>query len=56
MILPFIWNFYPNNIKKLLTDYIGYVTTKEYEKNYSVNTLHLIFRNVNEYLILALTN
>ena len=35
--------------KKNLIYYIGYVTIKKYRKNYSVNPLHLIFRNVNGY-------
>ena len=29
--------------------YTGYVTIKEYVKSYSVNTLYLIFGNVNGY-------
>ena len=35
--------------KKNLIYCIGYVTIKKYRKNYSVNPLHLIFRNVNGY-------
>ena len=47
-------NFDPNNIKighlKIVyTYYIGYVTIDEYVKIYSVNSLYLIFRYVNEY-------
>ena len=51
-----IENFSPNNIKideksykNILIYNIGYVTIKEYLKIYSVNCLHLIFRNVNGY-------
>ena len=49
-----IENFDPSNIKideksykNILIYYIGYVTTKEYVKIYSVNLLYLIFRYVN---------
>ena len=37
--------------KNILIYYIGYVTIKDskYVKIYSVNPLHLIFRNVNVY-------
>ena len=50
-----IENFNQNNIiidekyKNILTYYIGYVAIKEYLKHYSVNSLYLTFRNVNEY-------
>ena len=51
-----IENFGPNNIKidensykNVLIYYIGYATIKEYVKNFSVNHLYLIFRNVNGY-------
>ena len=53
-----IENFDLNNIKideksykNILIYYIGYVTIKDskYIKIYSVNPLHLIFRNVNGY-------
>ena len=53
-----IENFDPNDIKideksfkNILIYYIGYVTIKEYVKNYSVNPLYLIFRYVNRYLM-----
>ena len=39
-----------NSYKNILIYYIGYVTIKEYAKIYSVNPLHLTFRNVNGYL------
>ena len=64
--------FNPNNnkideksYKIILIYYIGYVTIKEYGKIYSLDPLHLIFRNVNgyfeeinksKYLTLVLTN
>ena len=69
-----IKNFDPNNIKidkksykNILIYYIGYVTIKDskYVKIYSVNTLCLIFKEVNgyfeemnekEYLTLVPTN
>ena len=35
--------------KNILIYYTGYVTIKEYIKNYSVNPLYLIFRYVNGY-------
>ena len=53
-----IESFDPNNIKideksykDIFIYYIGYVTIKDskYVKICSVNPLHLIFRNVNEY-------
>ena len=53
-----IKNFDPHNIKVdgksykvILIYYVGYVMIKrsKYVKIYSVNPLHLIFRNVNEY-------
>ena len=53
-----IENFHPNNIKiyeksykDILIYYFGYVKIKDskYLKIYSVNPLHLIFRNVNGY-------
>ena len=51
-----IENFDPNDItiekkshKNILIYYIGYVTIKEYIKNYSVIHLYLIFRYVNGY-------
>ena len=51
-----IENFDPNDItidkkshKNILIYYIGYVTIKEYIKNYSVIPLYLIFRYVNGY-------
>ena len=69
-----IENFDPNKIyideksyKNILIYYIGYVTIKDskYVKIYSVNTLYLIFKNVNgnfkennvdKYLTLVPTN
>ena len=54
-----------NSYKNILIYYIGYVTIKKYIKISSVNSLYLIFRNVNEcfeeingnkYLTLVTTN
>ena len=51
-----IESFIPNNIKideksckNIVICYTGYITIKGYVKIYSVNPLHLIFRNVNRY-------
>ena len=36
--------------KNIFIYYIGYATIKKYVKIYSINSLYLIFRNVNGYL------
>ena len=37
------------NLTQKYSYYTGYVTIKEYLKVYSVNSLHLTFRSINEY-------
>ena len=40
---------YEKSYKSILIYYIGYVTIKVYAKIYSVNSLYIIFKNVNRY-------